>query len=166
MDWRLDGCANSPLLQVLSIDRSLRRGRSSLCLSVLFKLKTKEGRNIYFCVGFMAAVKIFLVACTRLYNPLYPSVDRSVRQLVCLSVTLSFFDVNWRISHYYSCPNIWWALSNTAPAHPHATWVAVYPILFTVELFGLLQALLQVLNKKNRNCKTKKKVRKQVFWLE
>ena len=51
----------------------------------------------------------FLVTCTRLYNPLCPSVGLSV----CQSVTLCFF---------------------AAPAHPHATKVAVYPALLRCAL--------------------------------
>ena len=55
-------------------------------------------------VNFYLFKTYLLVACTRLYNPLCPSVGRSV--------TLCFFFA--------------------APAHPHATKVAVYPALLIV----------------------------------
>ena len=56
-----------------------------------------------------------------------PSVRRSVRPSVRPSVrhTLGFCGI-WP---HCSCPNDL-VTSNTAPAHPHATGVAVYPALF------------------------------------
>ena len=71
----------------------------------------------------------FLVACTRLYNPLCPSVDRSVGRLVCHTL-LFFMILSFR--PHCSCPN-GLVISNMAPAHPHATSVAVYPALFQVQ---------------------------------
>jgi len=59
---------------------------------------------------------------TRLYNPLCRSVRRSVRH------TLLFF-VFCALCPHCPCPNDEVA-ANMAPAHPHATWVAVYPALF------------------------------------
>ena len=57
--------------------------------------------------------RTFLVACTRLYDPLCPSVGRSV----CLSVTLSFF---------------------AAPAHPHATSARVYGLVTNWIIFVVI----------------------------
>ena len=59
---------------------------------------------------------------TRLYNPLCRSVRRSVRP------SHFTFLVSCGLWPYCSCPNDGVA-SNMAPAHPHATWVAVYPAL-------------------------------------
>ena len=72
----------------------------------------------------------FLVACTRLQPAL--SVGRSV----CPSVTLSFF---WRLRAVWGLLRLPNCLVNfiTAPAHPHATRVAVYPALF-MNLLALL----------------------------
>ena len=73
---------------------------------------------------------IFSVACTRLYNPLCPSVgrsvDRSVGGLVGRSVTLYFFFNDFISLTSLLLPK--W--SGPAPAHRHATSVAVYPALF------------------------------------
>ena len=57
---------------------------------------------------------------------LRPSVCRSVRH------TLLFLGF-WGLWPYCSCPNDSVA-SNIAPAHPHATSVAVYPALFVLFL--------------------------------
>ena len=74
----------------------------------------------------------FLAAC---YATLHPalSVRRSVRPSVRLSVrhTLLFRRL-WGFWLYRSCPNAPLTL-NMAPAHPHATGVAVYPALFSKE---------------------------------
>ena len=64
---------------------------------------------------------MFSVACTRLYNPLCPSVGRSD--------TICFFGIYWRFWGYCSCPTAWLVYFITAPANPHATRVAVYPAL-------------------------------------
>ena len=62
---------------------------------------------------------------SRVHATLQPalSVGLSVRP----SVTLCFFGVYWR---FCSCPTTWLVYFNTAPAHPRATRVAVYPALF------------------------------------
>ena len=65
---------------------------------------------------------LFLVACTRLYTPLCPSVGR----LVGRSRFTFFYD--FILLPHCSCPN-GLVTSNMAPAHPHATSVAVYPAL-------------------------------------
>ena len=57
--------------------------------------------------------------CTRLYNPLCPSVGRS---------HFTFFMILFIWPHC-SCPN-GLVTSNMAPAQPHATSVTVYPALF------------------------------------
>ena len=72
----------------------------------------------------------FLVACTRLYTPLCPSVGR----LVCQS-HFPFFMI-FIFGPHCSYPN-GLVTSNMAPAHPHATWVAVYPALFLVNFVCL-----------------------------
>ena len=75
----------------------------------------------------------FLVAG---YATLHPAllVRPSVRPLVCLSVrhTLLFWGF-WDFLLHCSCPNDL-GTSITAPAHRHATWVAVYPALFNIVL--------------------------------
>ena len=70
--------------------------------------------------------KTFLVAC---YATLHPalSVHTSVRPLVRLS-HFTFFGFCGLWPHC-TCPNDE-VTSITAPAHPHATGVAVYPTLF------------------------------------
>ena len=62
---------------------------------------------------------LLLVTCTGLDNPLCPSVGWSV-QLFFL-----FFDRTAPAQKVW-CPHS----SDMAPAHPHATGVAVYPALF------------------------------------
>ena len=64
----------------------------------------------------------FLVAC---YATLHPALS------VGLSVGRSHFTffMIFILWPYCSCP-IGLVTSNMAPAHPHATWVAVYPALF------------------------------------
>ena len=45
--------------------------------------------------------------------------------------TLLFFTYTANTGSYYcSCPNTWLAFLVTAPAHQHATWVAMYLVLF------------------------------------
>ena len=53
------------------------------------------------------------------------SVGRSVGRS-----RLAFFGVYGRFWGYCSCPTAWLVNFITAPAHPHATRVAVYPPLF------------------------------------
>ena len=56
-------------------------------------------------------------------------VGRFVGRLVSVSFC-SIFSVFGRLLHYGSCPS---ACFTTAPAHPHAVSVAVYPALFNLE---------------------------------
>ena len=57
------------------------------------------------------------------------STPRFVRRLDGWLVTLHFFLMFFILWPYFSCPNAL-VSSNIAPAHPHATGVAVYPALF------------------------------------
>ena len=66
----------------------------------------------------------FLVACTRLHNPLCPSVRWSVGRLRFDFLKILFLC-------HCSCPN-GLVTSNMAPAHLHATSVAVYLALFLI----------------------------------
>jgi len=70
---------------------------------------------------------IFLVAC---YATLHPalSVRPSVHPFVGPTVSLFCFCDLWP---HCSCPNDQ-VTSNTAPTHPHATGVSVYPALFVL----------------------------------
>ena len=68
---------------------------------------------------------MFLVACTRLYNPLCPLVGRSVG----LSHFAFFFMILF-LGPHCSCPRCL-VTSDMAPAHPHPTSVAVYPALLS-----------------------------------
>ena len=61
---------------------------------------------------------------TRAHNPIACSL--LVGWSVCWSL-LAFFG---RFVHHCPCLNLWQAYFITSPAHPHATWVAVYPALF------------------------------------
>ena len=78
----------------------------------------------------------FLVAC---YATLHPalsvrrSVSQSVRPSAHRSVTLYFFLGFCGFWPHCSCSNDL-VTSIMAPAHPHATGVAVYPALFKLEL--------------------------------
>ena len=74
------------------------------------------------------ACRLFLVAC---YATLHPA--RSVRWSVSRSVGWSpflLFRRFWDFWAFCSCPNALVTFSSTAPAHPHATGVAVYLALF------------------------------------
>ena len=63
-----------------------------------------------------------------------PSVRRSVGRSVGPSVRHTLlFRRFWAFWPYRSCPNVP-VTSNMAPAHPHATGVAVYPALFNASL--------------------------------
>ena len=98
----------------------------------------------------------FLVACTRLYTPLCRSVGRSVGHTTFFMIFI--------LGPYCSGPN-GLVTSNMAPAHPHATLVAVYPALllfnlcFSVSLFPFVcfSLSLRVLEalKRRRNPKMK-----------
>ena len=70
--------------------------------------------------------RFFLSRATRLYTPLCRSVRRSVRSLVRHTLLFWGFCGIWP---HCSCPNDQ-VTSKTAPVHPHATGVAVYPALF------------------------------------
>ena len=68
-----------------------------------------------------------------LRNSMTRYVGRSVRLAVRPSVrpsALAFFDIYVRFLHYCSCLIAEIAFFITAPAHPHATSVAVYTALF------------------------------------
>ena len=92
-------------------------------LKFYIKYLTNSKRFSDFCKNFQGK---FLVACTRLYTPLCRSVRRSVGPLVRHTLLFRRFIAFWP---YRSCPNAP-ETSNMAPAHPHATGVAVYPALF------------------------------------
>ena len=76
------------------------------------------------------AVLQFLVACYATLQPAL-SVRRSVGPSVRPSITLYFvvFFFFCGLWPHCSCPNDQ-VTSNTAPAHPHTTGVAMYPALF------------------------------------
>ena len=71
----------------------------------------------------------FWSRATQLYTPLCRSIRPSVRPSVGPSVTLYFFFGFCGLWPHCSCPNDQ-VTSNTAPAHPHATGVVLYPALF------------------------------------
>ena len=108
-------CANLPIINVQNREAEIS-----------FK-SFLDGQNIHlFLRSSFFLFLIFLVACARLYNPLFPLAHRSVHR----SVTLSFFGAYRRLSHYCSCQIVWSAIFISAPAHPHATKIAVYTALF------------------------------------
>ena len=106
----------------------------------------------------------FKSRATRIYTPLCRSVRWSVGLSVCRSVgrsirhTLLFFGFCGLWSHC-SCPNNQ-VTSNMAPAHPHATGVAVYPALFFLAPF-----LKNFLCPKTRAIFRSGKKRKSYFFL-
>ena len=113
------------------IASSVRISRRHLWGEMLNSIPLRKNFNhIHFtprCVT--QTVCIFLVAC---YATLHPAL--SVRRLVHPShftFSLFFFCVFWP---HCSCPNDQ-VTYNTAPAHPHATGVAVYPALLMWLLF-------------------------------
>ena len=57
-------------------------------------------------------------------------VDSSIHPSICLSICPSILLLLRLRLRYYSCPIAWIAFFITAPAHPHATPVAVYTALF------------------------------------
>ena len=87
----------------------------------------ERSRVLVFFPGRLS-VLAFLIAC---YATLHSAL--SVRPSVCRSVhptvTLYFFSGFRGLWPHRSCPNDQ-VTSNKAPAHPHATGVAVYPALF------------------------------------
>ena len=101
-------------------------------------LRFSHANNLYIIILWLGARirikwKRFLVAC---YATLHPalSVPPSVGRSVCPSVHPShftFLGFFWGGDFWLhcSCPNDL-GTSITAPAHPHATGVAVYPALF------------------------------------
>ena len=91
-------------------------------------------------------MSLFLVACTRLYNPLCPSVGRLVGRSV--GHTLLFFMI-LLLWPPCSCPNSL-VTSKMAPAHLHATSVAMYPALFSDNL------LCQSVGPSVRQCNARK----------
>ena len=56
------------------------------------------------------------------------------------------FGFNGHFLHNWSCPNIWLVIFITAPAHPHATVVAVYPALFISR--SIFHVVFNVVNKR------------------
>ena len=72
--------------------------------------------------------------CMRLYDPLCPSVGRSVRR----SVTLSFFGVTGGFCITAPAQMLGLLFFITAPAHPHPTSAAVYPPLFLLPMLLFL----------------------------
>ena len=83
--------------------------------------------DIFETIRYLSVACHFLVAC---YATLHPAL--SVRPSVCPSVRPShftFFVFFCGLWPHCSCPSDQ-VTSNTAPAHPHATGVAVYPALF------------------------------------
>ena len=79
--------------------------------------------GIHFCSQFRS----FLVACYATLQPAL-SVRPSIRPPVSPSVPLYIFLGFCDFRLHCSCPNDW-VTSITAPTHPHATGVAVYPAL-------------------------------------
>ena len=71
-------------------------------------------------------------------NFFFLPINRQFQATLCRSVgqsvTLSFFDVYGRFWGYSSCLTALLVYFITAPAYPHATWVAVYPALFLLEM--------------------------------
>ena len=67
------------------------------------------------------------------------STPRYVGPSVGRLVPFLLFQRFWALWAYGSCPDDLETFSSTAPAHPHATRVAVYPALFFSEI--VLQAL-------------------------
>ena len=125
-----------PMFPMLSFFHPL--SYNFLC-NIFFKSKFKQRRSTVFCrfppfpynlspISFprpqstsnSKMVFPFLVACTRLYTPLSPSVGRSVGRSVGQLVS-------WSVTPYF-CPG-GLETSNMAPAHQHVTSVAVYPAL-------------------------------------
>ena len=80
--------------------------------------------SVYFVARLYLLLSWFLVAC---YATLHPAM--SVRRLVGRLVPFLLFQHFWASWAYYSCPDALVTFSSTAPAHPHATKVAVYPAL-------------------------------------
>ena len=76
----------------------------------------------------LSLTKYFLVACTQIYNPLCPTVCRSVGP----SVTLCFFSAFERFGSYCSCKMAWLVYFFTTPAHPHTTCVTVWPCFLSL----------------------------------
>ena len=83
---------------------------------------------------------IYRMIFSRVHATLEPAL--SVRRLVGLSVGLSRFTFfyDFILWPHCSCPN-GLVTSNMAPAHPHATSVAMYPALFVLQ-----SPLLQLVN--------------------
>ena len=76
---------------------------------------------------------LFYSHATQLYTLLCRSVGRSVSWSVGRLVPFLLFRRFWAFWAYGSCPDALVTFSSTAPAHPHATRVAVYPALFSLE---------------------------------
>ena len=77
------------------------------------------------------AMRLYTPLCWSIYWSVGPSVRRSIHPSICPPVTLSFFFCG--LWPHCSYPN-GQVTSNTAPAHLHATGVAVYPALFLTTL--------------------------------
>ena len=92
------------------------------CCACLFALRL-------FIVDKAVLALHFLVACYATLHPalsVRPSVHWSIHQSVHHTLLFLFFCGLWP---HCSCPNDQ-VTSNTTPAHPHATGVAMYPALF------------------------------------
>ena len=96
----------------------------SIFINLSIYLFVSLSHTLCLCLSLSHSNQAFLVACTRLYTPLCPSVSRSVGW----SVTFYFFMI-FVLWPYCSCPN-GLMTSNIAPAHPHTTGITVYPALF------------------------------------
>ena len=85
----------------------------------------------------------FLVACyATIPHFVRWSVGWLVSRLVCPLLLFRHF---WAFWAHCSCPNAPVTFSITAPAHPHATRVAVYPALFILILFSTKSDFVTIL---------------------
>ena len=126
-----------------TVHYSGRSGRSHHCSHCWHRSHFHSYSNLIATINFLICIPFhlhkfvngcFLDAFSHLYNRVCPSVGPSVSPSVCQSVrpsvrhTLPF----WGFCGFWphsSCPNDL-VTSIMAPAHPHATGVAVYPALF------------------------------------
>ena len=121
----------------------MTKGAFAICFTTweeTLKLSSASPIRAFFCseVGVVIERRQLSVHYSFFSRVLRDSTPRfvgpSVRPLVCPSVGPSvrhtlLFQRLWGFWLYRSCPNAP-LTSNMAPAHPHATGVAVYPALF------------------------------------